>query len=240
MAEKDSPSIKYKWRTPPKEKEKSYTLRMNALTGGNLAKGRLAAYNRRIKERKMKANKVEWQVEGKNFNRYRMMEYIVAQTANGDLLSAICEPESMPSMLEVYSWFSEHPAFEKEFKIAEMVRGHRLGDEVEEIARGTDRENVAADKLKTEVLSKAAARLNARFQDKQLVETKDEYSGLSEDQLKNRIRLMLQSNPDLQAMIPAGLLGERQAVQEIDLQPLELSVPSLDCVPDDTHEPDDK
>ena len=165
----------------------------------------------------MEAGKSEWVVAGHSFNRYKMMNFIVARTANGELLSEVCSEDGMPSVMQVYSWFENHPEFERQFRLAEMARGYMLGDEVERIARGTDRENVSADKLKTEVLSKAAARLNPKFQDKQLVEQRDEYQSMTREQILERIKRMVEANPDLSAALPAAMQPALEMQEPIDV-----------------------
>ena len=105
-------------------------------------------------------------------------------------------------MQEVYSWFSNHPDFEKDYEKAEEIRGHRMGERAIEIASGTDRENVAADKLKVETLLKAAARANRRFQDKQVTQVVDEYERMNADQVRLQIVKMIEANPSLLASLP--------------------------------------
>ncbi len=214
MASKGTPRLKYPYKTGLKDKKKSYEVRLTAQFGDEAAKRKLQAYNRHIKERKMEANKVEWVVGGKNFNRYKMMDFIVARVANGESLPKVCEAEEMPSMQLVYSWFENHPDFEKAYKRAEEVRGHKLGEQALQTALDTDRENVAADKLRFEALSKAAARTNNRFQDRQVIEQKDEYSTMDASQIRSRIEAMVRANPELLAALPQGTLSSHPASQE--------------------------
>ena len=204
MTTKGTPSHTYKFHASKKQLKRSYEVRLAAQFGGSKEKRRLRNYNRMQKERKMEPGRERWVVNGQEFNRYAMMEYIVAQTAAGELLSDICKGARMPTMLQVYSWFDNHPEFETQFRRAERARGHLLGDEVERTAKNTDRENVSADKLKCEILGKAAARLNERFQDKAVVQNKDDYSALTADQIKERILRMAEGNPELLALLQAG------------------------------------
>ena len=220
MGLKSTPQRTFPYHVSSKDRKKSYELRLAAQFGDRKAKEKLAAYNRRQKELRMEAGKSEWVVAGHHFNRYKMMNFIVARTANGELLSEVCSEEGMPSVMQVYSWFENHPEFERQFRLAEMARGHMLGDEVERIARGTDRENVSADKLKTEVLSKAAARLNPRFQDKQLVEQRDEFKDASREQILDRIKRMVEANPHLLDAIPAAMQSSLEMQEPIDVPAL--------------------
>jgi len=216
LATKGTPARTFPYRVNAKDLKRSYELRLAAQFGDRKAKERLHAYNKRQKEKRVEAGRTEWRVDGHSFNRYKMMNYIVARTANGELLSEICADGAMPSVMEVYKWFENHPDFEREFRMAEMARGHMLGDEVERIARNTDRENVSADKLKTEILGKAAARLNARFQDKQVVQQQDEYSHMTRDQINERITRMLEANPDLVAALPEGMRASLGMKEPLD------------------------
>lgn len=201
MTTKGTPSHVYKFHTSKKQLQKSYEIRLAAQFGGPKEKRRLRAYNRAQKERKMEAGVNLWVVNGKPLNRYKMMEWIVSQTAAGELLSDLCKKANMPSMLQVYAWFDNHPEFETQYRRAERARGHLLGDEVERTARNTDRENVSADKLKCEILGKAAARLNERFQDKAVVQNQDDYSKLSIEQIRERIKRMVENNPELTSVL---------------------------------------
>ncbi len=235
MASKGTPRLTYPYKTSPKDKKKSYELRLAAQFGDRKAKEKLWAYNRRIKERKMEANKIEWVVEGLKFNRYKMMDFIVSRVSNGEPLDEVCGPEEMPSMLEVYSWMDNHPDFASALKRAEEVRGHRLGEEALRVAMGTDRENVAADKLKFEALSKAAARLNSRYTDKQIIEQRDEYSNMTAEQIRDRISRMLQADPSLLEKAQTLGFGNTPALPGTAEPPPASDALVLDC--DEIHTP---
>ena len=218
MATAGTPSRKYPYHVPLKIKAKGYEIRLAAQFGDTASKYKLQAYNRRIKERKMEANKSEWVVEGRSFNRYKMLDFIITRVANGESLPKICSADDMPSMLQVYEWFDSHPDARTAYNRAEEVRGHILGEEALQTARDTDRENVAADKLKFEALSKAAARSNTRFQDKATVKIEDEFANLSADQIKDRIRRIIQTNPDLVGMVPQDALAMSGVIIEAEEQ----------------------
>lgn len=160
--------------------------------------------------------KQEWIVDGKILNRQQMMHYVVAQVSDGTSLPILCDVRGMPSMQEVYSWFDNYPDFERDYARAEEIRAHRMGEKAIEIAENTDRENVNADKLKVDVLLKAAARGNRRWQDKQVVEQKDEYASMTPEQIRDRVRRMLEADPSLKLV----LAGTAPAVLEIEAQTL--------------------
>lgn len=173
--------------------------------------------------------KEEWIVDGKILNRTKMMGYIVAMVESGASLPETCDVRGMPTMGEVYSWFDNHPDFLKAYERAEEVRAHRLGERAVYIGENTDRENVQADKLKVDVLLRAAARGNKRFQEKTVVEQKDEYSSMTVEQVRERVRRMLEADPSLRAVVDAS---GGQAALGIATQ--HLSCPALSVDPEET------
>jgi hypothetical protein len=141
-----------------------------------------------------------------------MMVYINALVASGTSLPELCDQRGMPTMQEVYSWFDNHPEFLRDYDRAEEIRAHKLGEKALDIGINTDRENVQADKLKVDVLLRAAARGNKRFQDKQIVEQRDEYASMTPEQIRERVRRMLEADPALNSV----------ATQMLDAAPIEL------------------
>ena len=204
MATSSTPAFRYKWRPSPKQLKESYEVRLAAQFGGKKEKERLEKYNKRIKERKMEVSNESYEIDGKKFSRYQVMDYIVTMVSSGMSLPEVCEIKGVPSMLTLYSWKDNHPEFVKALLRAEEVRGHLLGERALSIALNTDRENVAADKLKVDTLAKAAARTNRAFADKQIIETQDEFSQMTADQIKARISAMVAANPELQKLLPSG------------------------------------
>jgi hypothetical protein len=207
----------YPFKVSKKQLKESYRLREAAQFGDRKAKDRLGDYNRRMKELRKMDYKEEWIVDGKILNRQKMMVYINAIVASGTSLPELCDTRGMPTMQEVYTWFDNHPDFLRDYDRSEEIRAHRMGEKAREIGENTDRENVNADKLKVEVLLKAAARGNKRFQDKQVIEQKDEYASMTTEQIRDRVRRMLEADPSLKSIVDAsgGL-----AVQEIEVQPV--------------------
>lgn len=235
MVTKGTPSDRYRFRPSKKQLQKSYEVRLAAQFGDKAARKRLDNYNRRVKERKRKVSEESYQVDGQKFTRYGMMDFIVTQVAAGFGLPELCEVKGMPSMLQVYSWFDNHPEFARDYNRAEEVRGHILGELALKTGMNTDRENVAADKLKVEVMAKAAARTNPRYTDKQSIQINDEFSQMSVDQIKARIAAMVAANPQLAALVPSG----RLASQESDLPVLSCEPLDSDHADTDLHEPVD-
>ena len=230
------PSRRFPYCESEKDKKRMYRLRATwGRTGDRAARTRLDTYKKDMREKRMEILGDDHVVDGKRFTPQMMMDYICAQVASGMSLPEVCDREGMPSIKKTYSWFDNFPSFKMEYQRAEEVRGHILGEEALHIGRTTDRENVTADKLRVEVLSKAAARANQRFQDKAVVENRDEYQGMTEEQIRARIAHMLQANPELASV----LAGQNLSVQEISGLHLEPSPPTLDCESLQIHESDD-
>ncbi len=226
----------FKFKVSKKQLKESYELRLAAQFGDRKAKDRLEFYNRRMKELRKMDYKQEWIVDGKILNRKKMMLYIVTQISEGISLPELCAVRGMPTMQEIYSWFDNHPDFLREYERAEEIRGHRLGEKALDIGVNTDRENVAADKLKVDVLLRHAARSNRRYQDKQVIEQKDEYASMTIEQIKERVRRMLEADPSLRSALGASGLQDDLGNGE----PLPaLSVQSLDPDEMDTLDLDD-
>ena len=238
MVSKGTPSHRYKYNVSAKQLKESYEIRLAAQFGNEKSKKRLAEYNKRRRERQLEAGSASYWVDGRKLNRYGVMEYVVVQMANGMSLPEICQIWGIPSMVEIYSWEDNHPDFKRDLRRAEEIRGHILGEKALEIAMSTDRENVTADKLRVETLSKAAARSNQRFQDKVVQQNVDDLSSMSETQIRERIARMLEANPDLSVAFHHQLSG-RPSVQEIEVLPELPDLPSLDCAQSDTPEVDD-
>jgi hypothetical protein len=212
LAQKMANKKPYRFKVSAKQLKESYELRLAAQFGDRKAKERLELYNRRMKELRKMDYKQEWIVDGKILNRQKMMVYINALVASGTSLPELCDQRGMPTMQEVYSWFDNHPEFLRDYDRAEEIRAHKLGEKALDIGINTDRENVQADKLKVDVLLRAAARGNKRFQDKQVIEQKDEFANMSTEQLRAQVKRMIEADPSLSSV----------ATQMLDAAPIEL------------------
>lgn len=221
MATKGTPAYRFKMKPTKRQLKESYEVRLAAQFGGKKERDRLAAYNRRVRERKMNISKEEYCVDGKNLSRYQLMDYIVTQISEGSSLPEVCDIPGVPTMQTLYEWQDNHPDFSKALYRAEEIRGHRLGEKALEIAMKTDRENVQADKLKVETLAKAAARTNRRFQDKVVQENVSEYDSMSPDQIKARIQAMVAANPELAVLVPSQLASSLPVgtIEDASLEP---------------------
>lgn len=168
---------------------------------------------KKMDSKRAKADEVAWHIDGKGFDRYDMMNLLVHLVSEGYSLVELCEDGDFPSLMEVRSWMPNHPSFERDLLEAEKIRGEILGEEALRIAVTPDDRNPQSNKLRYEALSKAAARLNSRYQDKQIIQTEDKTNQLSEEQIMERLRAMMDASPELAEIIRPTLemKGEAEA-----------------------------
>lgn len=161
------------------------------------------------------AKEKNYKLDGKPADRYEVMEYLVALVSEGMTLVDLCKEDGMPTLLEVRHWRKWHEAFDKELKEADACRGERLGEEaITQAMDATDDQNAAMVKLKTETLSKAAARLNADFVEKKLVQTEDLTERQTEAQLIQRYQALVKQFPALKELSDSTGITEAEIVQD--------------------------
>jgi len=155
----------------------------------------------KVSHKKAKADEVLWKIDGEGYDRYQMMNLLVHLVSEGYSLAEICEDCDFPTLKEVREWCPNHPGFERDLIEAEKVRGEILDTLALKVAMDSTNQTVAADKLRYEALSKTAARLNSKFQDKQVVQTEDKTAHMTEEQITERLRAMMEANPELSDII---------------------------------------
>ncbi len=160
---------------------------------------------KKMSNKRAKAEEVLWRIDGKGYDRYEMMALLVHLVSEGYSLVELCEDNDFPGLMEARSWMPNHPSFERDLLEAEKIRGEILGEEALRIAVAPEDRNPQSNKLRYEALSKAAARLNSRYQDKQVVQTEDKTNQLTEEQTIERLRAMMDANPELAEIIRPAL-----------------------------------
>ena len=212
MARAGSPAKKYPYRLNADELKKLRQLKYFAQFGGLKEKQDFSEYKKKLKARRMEPGKEEYYIDGQRMSRFQLMDYIVKRVQAGESLPKVCAPyekidedheriTGMPDIGIIYKWKKMHPDFAKALKEAEEVRGHILGEEALEIAMTAKESESRSAKLKVETLLKFAARTNPLFQDKTVVETRDEYSQMTKEQLVQRAKAMLAADPELAAIM---------------------------------------
>lgn len=166
----------------------------------------------KMANKRASAEEILWHIDDKGYDRYDMMALLIHLVSEGFGLVEICDDGDFPSLHEVRSWYGNHPSFQRDLEEAEKTRGEILGENALQLALASTNHTVAADKLKYEALSKAAARLNDKYQDKQVVKTEDATSRMTDEQIRERLRSIMEANPDLASVIRPILTEKTEEV----------------------------
>ena len=142
-----------------------------------------------------------WDVgQDHKLNRYEMMEMLVVLVGEGYSLPAICKDPSMPTLAEVRAWGKRHPDFTAALKDANETRGMIMGEQALNEVMDHDPSETGAAKLKFEALTKTAARLNNEFKEKAVIQVEDITEHWTEDQIKERLELLMKNCPDIKTL----------------------------------------
>lgn len=166
----------------------------------------------KIANKKAKSEEILWHIDRKGYDRYDMMNLLVHLVSEGYSLVEVCEDGDFPGVHEVRSWYGNHPSFQRDLEEAEKTRGEILGEAALQVAMTTTNHTVASDKLRYEALSKAAARLNERYQDKQIVKTEDQTNRMTDEQIRERLQSIMDANPELAEIINPILSNKVEGV----------------------------
>lgn len=129
----------------------------------------------------------EWLINGVSHSRKDVMFKVLDWVSEGNALKMFCEQPGSPAVGTIYKWFKNHPEFEKDFRAAEEASGHILADKaLSEVLHLADKDEVGIVKLRYDALTRRAAQMNQRFQDKQVFRQEEDVKSLSDDELKRR------------------------------------------------------
>jgi len=129
----------------------------------------------------------EWVINGQSHSRQDVIYKVLEWVSEGNPLKMFAEQPGAPAVGTIYKWFKNHPDFEKDFRSAEEASGHILADRaLSEVLHLTDKEEVPVVKLRYDALTRRAAQMNQRFQDKQVFRQEEDVKTLSDDELKKR------------------------------------------------------
>lgn len=213
-----------KQRFPVKvpEKQLHTIVKVNQMNDYNPAvHHRVIARRRFMLEAERKAaNERSWgPVDGCMFNRFEMMELLLSIVSGGlSLNKALKNMESKtsvtPDLSMVRGWCRYHPDFGHAMAQAEEIRGEILGSESLQDLLDADgetlsRESLALLKMQSDAKAKAAARMNAAFQDKSVVEHRDPNENASLEDMEKRLANLLRAHP----AIAKGLAGQLNTVE---------------------------
>lgn len=153
----------------------------------------LNGYLKRIEVTKTMAYEEKWNINGVDYTRQAIMKKIIEWVSDGNPLKMFCDQPGAPSIGKAYYWFKNYPEFHDDFRAAEEAGGHSLGDRALMTAMYvTSPEEVPAAKLKYDAMSRRAAQMNQRFQDKQVFRAETDVKTLSESELNERRNLLLE------------------------------------------------
>lgn len=137
------------------------------------------------------AHSVMFRVNGLDLHRNQVMELICQELCRGRGLPEIVRTPGMPSMRAVMRWMKDEPVFREAYEESERIRGLVLAEDAIDIARGTDATTASANKVMIDTLKWASSKYNIKFSDRQVIEHKHELESYSEEQLQEKLALML-------------------------------------------------
>ena len=128
-----------------------------------------------------------WEINGISHKRQDIMFKTLDWITDGNTLKMFCEQPGAPSVGTIYKWFKNHPEFEKDYRMAEESAAHIMADKaLTDVLNLTDKEEVPAAKLKYDALTRRAAQMSQKFQDKQVFRQEEDIKSISDDELKRR------------------------------------------------------
>jgi hypothetical protein len=157
-----------------------------------------------------------WKINGVSHSKQDIMFKVLAWISEGNTLKMFCEQPGAPAVGTIYRWFKNHTEFERDFRAAEEASAHILSDKaLIEVLHLSEREDVPIVKLRYDALTRRAAQMNQRFQDKQVFRQEEDIKNISSDELKRK-------KEELLAKMKDELRSEGWvAPNEIDVQPEE-------------------
>lgn len=169
---------------------------------GTDVSGALATHRAARERAMLAASTPAWKYDGREWNRYQMMELLVARVSEGEDLVDITADPALPTLREVRSWYKNHPDFYREMQEALECRGdHAMAKARRAVDAVEEKDDVPAAKLKMEFYEREAARLNQEHQNKTVVKKEGELDNLNEEQLQMRLNAILEAHPELRKRI---------------------------------------
>lgn len=147
----------------------------------------LNAYKGKLDRMRRDAVADSWKINGVEHSRTDIMFKVVDWVSEGNTLKMFCEQAGAPSVGTVYRWFKAYPDFEKDFRAAEEAAAHIMSDRaLLEVIHLEDKDSVPVVKLRYDALTRRAAQMNQRFQDKQVFRAEQDVKGLTDDELMKK------------------------------------------------------
>ena len=133
-------------------------------------------------------------------------DIICSELADGKSMRAVCLPDEMPDKATVFRWIRTKEGFRDQYARAKEESADALTDEMLDIADDSELDYTKTDddgvKLNSENIQRSRLRIDTRkwlasklkpkkFGDKQYIETKDTTEEVSDDDLNDRIKALM-------------------------------------------------
>lgn len=181
------------------------------------AKMELKKYDAHLTRLRRDAAAESWSINGVEHSRQDIMFKVLDWITDGNTLKMFCEQPGAPSVGTIYKWFKNHPEFERDFKTAEESAAHIMADKaLTDVLHLEDREQVAVAKLQYDALTRRAAQMSQKFQDKQVFRQEEDIKSVSDEELKRR-------REELMAKVKEELRSEgwKEPLNEITVECIE-------------------
>lgn len=223
MARADhQPKQRYRYLEDDEEKRRSYDARLPTRPKHVMSR-MMIRHKEMLRNAKAAADEFLWEIDGKRYDRYHMMELLVLMVGEGMALADICADDRFPSLAEVRSWEKNHPQFAEDMSLAEMVRGEILAEhslrvtmDLDEHGGEVTKNEITKAKLQHEALKEHAAYFNKRFVAKTINEVKDTTNELTEEQAKQRLAAIMKANPAIAETIMKSMPELGSVVSEVE------------------------
>lgn len=147
----------------------------------------LNSYRGQMDRLRRDAQADEWTINGTIHGRQDIMFKVLDWITEGNSLKTFCDQPGAPSIGTIYKWFKNHPDFEKDYRMAEEAAAHVMSDKaLLEVIHLTEREDVPVVKLRYDALTRRAAQMSQKFQDKQVFRQEEDIKSVSDEELKRR------------------------------------------------------
>ncbi len=184
-----------------------------------------ARHDQMRRHEQAKADEVLWVVDGREYNRFGMMELLIALVSAGGDEVEICGDAEFPSLAEVRSWFKWHPDFRIAMESAKEIRGEILGEKglkvLMDVGRDEsgkcvpfDPQEVTLAKAQRDALASHAARLNPDYVEKKVFEHREPIADRSIDELIAMNKQLLKQHPALREIIKDSIVIDVEEVAD--------------------------
>jgi len=98
---------------------------------------------------------------------------ILRRFSSGEKLTAICEPDNMPSRISVFNWRSRYPEFDKAYDVAIKSHTEALLDNLHNIVMSCDDKSSRSAKVKADYIMWFCGKLNKQYSDRLQVDVRN-------------------------------------------------------------------